>query len=126
MERFICLAGFCFFCGWPYLKSNMERFIFDDVLSLKFANLIFKIQYGEIYILADLMKADNISDLKSNMERFIFLKPIKISICIKEFKIQYGEIYIHKNNKLSRIIYNLKSNMERFIFSGIINHPFVN
>ena len=76
-----------------YLKSNMERFIFERILSIDETSLVFKIQYGEIYIFV-VFKGKKISvDLKSNMERFIFEQPDEAGA--------YDRY--------------LKSNMERFI-----------
>ena len=56
---------------------------------------LFKIQYGEIYIVAAAVAGLGVFDLKSNMERFILINHSILIAC-------------HLN---------LKSNMERFIWS---------
>ena len=54
-----------------HLKSSMERFIADVFNLIPKLNLVFKIQYGEIY---------SFTDLRTEEEK-------------QKFKIQYGEIY---------------------------------
>ena len=62
----------------------MKRYVRDNK---------FKIQYGEIYSIANTLK----------------------KLRIKRFKIQYGEIYSTAVEVLCIVLMHLKSSMERFI-----------
>ena len=115
MDRFIVFNVVIIKLSFLYLKSNMDRFI--DIIKIPlFDNMIFKIQYGQIYrYLADFLR-QLCSYLKSNMDRFIdrFLKIA--NLYFQSFKIQYGQIYsCHNVVELSAIFPYLKSNMDRFI-----------
>ena len=76
----------------------MERFIALAFVGIIYIYLIFKIQYGEIYSLKDIIIIFVVLNLKSSMERFIVAKAKDTLKKYKRFKIQYGEIYSYIKN----------------------------
>ena len=93
MDRFIV----CFSCVSAFadtsLKSNMDRFIGDSTTLIYFVELLFKIQYGQIYRCSLFHFRRFEKTLKSNMDRFI----------------DQNQEYLNQKEKA------LKSNMDRFI-----------
>ncbi len=114
MDRFIVFQKYLRKFTTANLKSNMDRFIDNFLLTVAGGGTRFKIQYGQIYsfyyengcsIIPNLksnmdrfigkttpIRSINELDLKSNMDRFIVdKKQADYNVII--FKIQYGQIY---------------------------------
>ena len=95
MDRFIVFNVVIIKLSFLYLKSNMDRFI--DIIKIPlFDNMIFKIQYGQIYRNS----------------------PTPYGLYGRIFKIQYGQIYRFNVIFKQPPNLNLKSNMDRFIAQG--------
>ena len=115
MDRFIAHCADCSDGIYCDLKSNMDRFYSAEILNTINAEIIFKIQYGQIYRGTEQTTNELTRNLKSNMDRFIARKKRKKISAWCYLKSNMDRFIVPKASETEKYNKDLKSNMDRFI-----------